>query len=101
MLDRVTDFSSSRRGKWIVIAVWLILAGVVVPLAPTLADVTTNDSSTFLPEAAAVPAGPAAVRAQLLMVEAERRDGLADLDAGGGDVGRPGPLSKFHITSFS
>ena len=49
MLDRITDFSSSRRGKWIVIAVWLILAVVVVPLAPSLSDVTNNDSSTFLP----------------------------------------------------
>jgi uncharacterized membrane protein YdfJ with MMPL/SSD domain len=50
MLHRITDFSSSRRGKWIVIAMWLIAAAVVVPLAPSLSDVTNNDSSTFLPD---------------------------------------------------
>jgi uncharacterized membrane protein YdfJ with MMPL/SSD domain len=49
MLHRITDFSSSRRGKWIVIAIWLVLAAVVVPLAPSLSEVTNNDSSTFLP----------------------------------------------------
>ena len=50
MLDRITDFSSSRRGKWIVIAIWLLVAAVVVPLAPSLSDVTNDDSSTFLPD---------------------------------------------------
>ena len=50
MLHRITDFSSSRRGKWIVIAIWFVLAAVVVPLAPSLSDVTNNDSSTFLPD---------------------------------------------------
>ena len=50
MLDWITDFSSSRRGKWIVIASWLLLAAVVVPLAPSLSDVTNDDSSTFLPD---------------------------------------------------
>lgn len=52
MLNRVTGFSSSPKGKWIVIAVWLILAFGIVPLAPSLADVVNNDSSTFLPEGA-------------------------------------------------
>lgn len=52
MLARITDFSSSRRGKWIVILVWLIAAATVVPLAPMLADVIENDSATFLPEGA-------------------------------------------------
>lgn len=52
MLHRVTDFSSSRRGKWIVILVWIVLAAVVVPFAPKLSDVLTNDSSSFLPKGA-------------------------------------------------
>lgn len=52
MLNRITDFSSSPRGKWIVIAIWFLLAVVIVPLAPSLADVTNNDSSSFLPEGA-------------------------------------------------
>lgn len=52
MLHRVTDFSSSRRGKWIVILIWIVLAAVVVPFAPKLSDVLTNDSSSFLPKGA-------------------------------------------------
>jgi uncharacterized membrane protein YdfJ with MMPL/SSD domain len=52
VLNRITDFSSSPRGKWIVIAIWLLLAVVIVPLAPSLSDVTNNDSSTFLPDGA-------------------------------------------------
>ncbi len=52
MLNRITDFSSSPKGKWIVVAVWLVLAGLIIPLAPMLSDVTENDSSSFLPEGA-------------------------------------------------
>jgi putative drug exporter of the RND superfamily len=52
MLDRITDFSSSPKGKWIVIVAWVLLAGILVPLAPALSDVTTNDSTTFLPDEA-------------------------------------------------
>ncbi len=49
MLARITDFSTSPRGKWIVILVWLALAATIVPLAPRLADVIDNDSGAFLP----------------------------------------------------
>ncbi|MDQ3614071.1 MAG: MMPL family transporter [Chloroflexota bacterium] len=52
MLSRITDFSSSPRGKWIVIALWVVLAALVIPLSPTLADVTDNSSANFLPEGA-------------------------------------------------
>jgi uncharacterized membrane protein YdfJ with MMPL/SSD domain len=52
VLSRITDFSSSPKGKWVVIAAWLLLAAVIVPLAPSLSDVTNNDSSTFLPDGA-------------------------------------------------
>ncbi len=52
MLNRITDFSSSPRGKWIVIVAWVLLAGVLIPLAPALSDVTTNDSTNFLPDEA-------------------------------------------------
>jgi putative drug exporter of the RND superfamily len=48
----ITDFSSSPKGKWIVIAIWLVLAVAIIPTAPMLSDVTTNDSSTFLPDGA-------------------------------------------------
>ena len=52
MLSRITDFSSSPKGKWVVIAVWALLATVIVPFAPMLSDVITNDEATFLPEGA-------------------------------------------------
>ncbi len=52
MLSRITDFSSSPKGKWLVIALWVALAAVVIPLSPTLADVTDNSSANFLPEGA-------------------------------------------------
>ena len=43
----------------------------------------------LLAEPAAMAAGAAGVGAQLLVMEAQRRDVLADLDRGRGDVGRP------------
>lgn len=52
MLSAITDFSSSRRGKWILILIWLVAAVAIVPLAPRLADVIENDSATFLPDGA-------------------------------------------------
>jgi putative drug exporter of the RND superfamily len=52
VLSRITDFSSSPWGKWIVIAVWLLVAAILIPLSPMIADVTNNDSETFLPEGA-------------------------------------------------
>lgn len=52
MLHRLTDFSSSRRGKWIVIVAWIVLAAVIVPIAPRLSDVLSNGSASFLPKGA-------------------------------------------------
>ena len=43
----------------------------------------------LLPQPAAMTAGAARVGPQLLVMEAQRRDVLADLDRGRGDVGRP------------
>lgn len=52
MLARITDFSSSPVGKWIVMAIWLVAVVAITPLAPSLADVTDNNSASFLPEGA-------------------------------------------------
>jgi uncharacterized membrane protein YdfJ with MMPL/SSD domain len=52
VIHRVTDFAASRRGKWITLAVWLIVSAIVTPLAPQLSEVTTNDESSFLPSGA-------------------------------------------------
>lgn len=58
----ITDFSSSPRGKWVVIVIWLVLAVAIIPAAPMLSDVTTNDSSTFLPDGAETSEVDALVR---------------------------------------
>ncbi len=52
VIHAITDFSASRRGKWIILALWLLITGIVVPLAPQLSSVTSNDESSFLPSGA-------------------------------------------------
>lgn len=52
MLNRVTDVASSRGGKWVVLVLWLVVAGLVIPLTPTLNEVTENDTLQFLPASA-------------------------------------------------
>jgi len=47
VLGVLTDFPSSRRGKWIVILSWIVLGAVLLPLAPTLDEVTENEQSAF------------------------------------------------------
>ncbi|SNT43753.1 putative drug exporter of the RND superfamily [Actinacidiphila glaucinigra] len=38
-----------RRGKWVVVALWLVLLVAVAPLAQKLTDAQQNDSSSWLP----------------------------------------------------
>ncbi|MDX2813619.1 MMPL family transporter [Streptomyces sp. PA03-5A] len=38
-----------RRGKWVVLALWLVLLVAVAPLAQKLTDAQQNDSSSWLP----------------------------------------------------
>jgi uncharacterized membrane protein YdfJ with MMPL/SSD domain len=52
VIRSITDFAASRRGKWITLALWLVISAIVTPLAPKLADVTSNDQSSFLPSGA-------------------------------------------------
>ena len=49
LLNAITDFASSSRGKWIVLALWIVIAGAIIPVAPTLTEVTENDTLQFLP----------------------------------------------------
>ena len=49
MLDLVTDFVSSPRGKWITLLAWVVLAGTLISQLPRLADVTENEQALFLP----------------------------------------------------
>ncbi|MBA2395769.1 MAG: MMPL family transporter [Ktedonobacteraceae bacterium] len=49
LLHRLTDASSSRRGAIITIVAWLIIAILLVALAPKLADVYNNGSTQDIP----------------------------------------------------
>lgn len=52
LLHRMTDMSSSRRGKFAVIGVWLLLVLVLTVFAPKLAKLYNNTSSQSLPATA-------------------------------------------------
>ena len=49
MLGRLTDFASSRRGKWVTLLAWIVLAGALISLLPRLDEVTENEAALFLP----------------------------------------------------
>ena len=49
MLGRLTDFVSSPRGKWVTIAVWIIVAGLLISLLPRLDEASENEQALFLP----------------------------------------------------
>jgi RND superfamily putative drug exporter len=46
----VAAFVAGRRGKWVVIAAWLVLAVIFAPLGSKLADKTDNQTESFLPK---------------------------------------------------
>ncbi len=50
MLGRATDFASSRRGKWVTLVAWVVLAGALISQLPRLDEVTENEAALFLPE---------------------------------------------------
>ena len=49
MLGRLTDFASSRRGKWVTVAIWLIVAGTLISQLPRLDEANENEQALFLP----------------------------------------------------
>ncbi|MGH2534447.1 MAG: MMPL family transporter [Thermomicrobiales bacterium] len=51
-LTRLTDFIASRTGKWVVLAVWLVLAVVAGAFGNRLGEVEENDASAWLPRSA-------------------------------------------------
>ncbi|MFL5883547.1 MAG: MMPL family transporter [Thermoleophilaceae bacterium] len=46
----LAGFVASRRGKWIVLAAWLVLLVVFAPLGGKLGDKTNDQTSSFLPK---------------------------------------------------
>lgn len=52
LLHGLTDASSSRRGSIVTILIWLVLAGVLVMIAPQLASIYNNDVTQSIPSSA-------------------------------------------------
>ena len=50
MLAYLTDFASSRRGKWITLLAWVVIAGLLISQLPSLNEVRENDEAFFLPK---------------------------------------------------
>lgn len=48
-LRRVATFPAGRRGKWIVLVFWLLLAGLAGPVGGKLTSVVKNDQASYLP----------------------------------------------------
>jgi RND superfamily putative drug exporter len=51
-LESVARFVAGRRGKFIVLALWIVAFAVCTPLGSQLADETQDDTASFLPESA-------------------------------------------------
>jgi RND superfamily putative drug exporter len=51
-LSWFADKVSSRRGKWVVLALWVVTFAVLSPLGAKLSDETRDDTTSFLPESA-------------------------------------------------
>ncbi len=49
---RLASVVAGRRGKWLVLAIWLIAAFALFPVGSKLSDVTTDDTESFLPASA-------------------------------------------------
>jgi putative drug exporter of the RND superfamily len=49
MLRAISEFSSGRRSKWIVIAVWVVIVAAVGGYSGKLQDVTTDENEDYLP----------------------------------------------------
>jgi putative drug exporter of the RND superfamily len=49
---RLASVVAGRRGKWLVLAIWLIATFALFPVGSKLSDVTTDDTESFLPASA-------------------------------------------------
>ena len=51
-MRRLASIVAGRRAKWVVIAVWILLAVALGPVGSKLSDETQDDTTSFLPESA-------------------------------------------------
>jgi putative drug exporter of the RND superfamily len=48
----LAEFVSGRRGKWVVLGVWILVFAALMPLGSKLSDETQDDTTSYLPESA-------------------------------------------------
>src|SRR5258705_6745599 len=48
----LASFVTGRRTKWVVLAAWIVAVAALAPLGAKLADVTRDDTESFLPASA-------------------------------------------------
>ncbi len=51
-MSALASFVAGRRGKWVVLAIWIVAFAALAPLGGKLADETQDDTQSFLPESA-------------------------------------------------
>ncbi|MFN2612142.1 MAG: MMPL family transporter [Solirubrobacterales bacterium] len=51
-MRRISSIVAGRRGKWIVLVVWILALVALMPLGAKLQDETTDDTESFLPASA-------------------------------------------------
>ena len=51
-MSALASFVAGRRGKWVVLAIWVVAFAALSPLGAKLADETQDDTASFLPESA-------------------------------------------------
>src|SRR5688572_7814361 len=48
-MSALASFVSGRRTKWVVILLWIVAVAGLAPLGAKLADVTSDETASFLP----------------------------------------------------
>jgi RND superfamily putative drug exporter len=51
-VNALASFVSGRRGKWVVLGLWIVAFVAMMPVGAKLADETRDDTTSFLPESA-------------------------------------------------
>ena len=51
-MSALASFVSGRRTKWVVVLLWLVAAVAMGSVGSKLADVTTDETASFLPDEA-------------------------------------------------
>jgi RND superfamily putative drug exporter len=49
-MGKLAAFVTGRRTKWVVLGLWIVAVMALSPLAAKVADVTSDETASFLPE---------------------------------------------------